>query len=245
MMTGDIWRQNLTAGQIPPILNRFEEIDELPLPQSMSANDLTHKDYYTKDSGRCGWYVGHQISFEKAAAALYHALDYAAMYYGRFENDFRAETDSLRYWATPKATDLLWRTKIEWNGIPVSNLAQNPNVKPGENLDCYNKHVKNVMKAWEDMNSCGPAPLHVLKEPGSKLSAVEVKTNMRKLQVSFRGIVELMRMVRTERNRMRSLVNQLDDARVLLFDIDAVWKAPMSAAPGTDLGDEGEPYWPQ
>ena len=207
------------------------------------ARSISQDGYDPKSSGRRSGYIGQRISFEKAASDLFEALNEAVGFCVRFEESFREETGKLQLWAPPLVVKALWTTRIDWNGVPATDFATDPKSKPIENADYYNKHVKGLLRAWEDINFCGPIPLDALEDTGSKLSPVEVKTSIKKLQVTFQGIVELLRMVHTDSNKMRALITQLRHARDALLDIEDLWDPPKKDEQERRTGIDGEHVW--
>jgi hypothetical protein len=172
------------------------------------------------------------LSFEQAASKLFYQLRTANLFCADFENSFKYETQAILHWAPRKTLDMLWRTKTEWDGVALVDYESNPYAKSVGGVNHYNYHISTLKQAWNDLRNAPPVPTVVFDYANPRLSPADVKSVMKKLQITFQEIDEMWETVRGDRLRMRSLTNRLKDAMDILVEIDVVWNRP-------DYGDSG------
>jgi hypothetical protein len=206
------------------LADRFQDLLSPSLSGSASYGSLhdrrsgtSHDTYFSKHNK-------HKGSFKKAASSLYVAIQRLRYFCGFAEHSFAQETRSIELWASPEVVDMLWKMKMEWNGVPVANFERIHDPSHDDRQLYYRKPAMEVLRAWNELHSAGPVPYEVLEITDSSLTEVEVKTALRKLDVIFQGIEELIQAVRTDRTKMRGLSGQLEDATFALDDIAVIWK---------------------
>ena len=172
------------------------------------------------------------LSFEQAASTLFYRLRTANLFYTDFENSFRYETQAILHWAPRKTLDMLWRTKTDWDGEALVEYEANPYANSVGGDNHYNRHISILRNAWADLRNAPSVPSVVFEYSNPRLSSSDVKSVMKKLQITFEEIEEMWETVRVDHLRMRSLTNRLKDAMEILVEIDAVWNRP-------DYGDQG------
>jgi hypothetical protein len=176
------------------------------------------------------------LSFEQAASTLFFRLRTANLFCTDFENSFRYETQAILHWAPRKTLDMLWRTKTDWDGVALVEYEANPYANSVGGTNHYNRHISILRSAWADLRNAPSVPAVVFEYSSPRLSPADVKSVMKKLQITFEEIEEMWETVRGDRLRMRSLTNRLKDAMEILVEIDVVWNRP-------DYGDsESQSY---
>ena len=227
--------------------SRFEELDDPPLPRSMSSSDVGYGSRYAKDMpslDRRRDFAGEGVSFAKAAAALAAALTQAVDFCGRLYKQFEDDTWNIALYADPKVIDYLWTAKLEWNGVPAIDYAKDPNLTASPGTVTYKITMQRLLAALSEMKRAGPPQLRYLEKSQSQLSPEEVKITMKKLGASFQGIVDFADSVRRDRDKVHALNKELISANNLLMDIKDLWMPPVKKdAQKARVEDEFE-HWP-
>lgn len=220
LLDPNMWRRDYVA----PSVNRFEELQEDMLPRSLSSNDLGYGSAFAKDSQRRAEYAREEVPFEVAADSLHQALQYAIKHCKGLRDHFEKVVDpSVSLWAPPKVIDSLWSMMLEWDGVDLAAREKTMNQQPFHDMVTYRSVVRRLRDGLEDMRVCGRPRLEYLEEAEAKLSPEVFRNTMNKLQVTVRGVEELMQSVRKDRSLMEPLLKDLAAASQLLTDVEELW----------------------
>ena len=224
------------AGTSP--YGRFEELGEEPGRHPLSASDVAFG--FPKHRGD---FARGLIAFDKAAEALYEALQYAVKHCKAIKEQFDSEIieSSIAQWVPPKTISALWTMKIDWDGIDAA-AHEDPGVKqPHAAPATYRDIRKSLLEALQNMQRCDRPHLGVLNGSEVKLSPEILRITLNKLQVTLTGVEEMMQSVRKDRLLMDALIKDLGATSQLLMDVEELWTSrpqPMRQR-GRDYREDG------
>ena len=162
--------------------------------------------------------------FDRAAMALNYSLDAAVKFCKDVEKQFDNETSGIAVWADPQSVEDLWSMKLAWNGVPISEHPQNRDIMPASTVITYNMMVKDLYDAMEELRMAAVPNLAGVRDLDcAQQSPERIRTTLRKLNVTFDGIDELIESVRTHRERISALQKELSSAQNLLRGIRDLW----------------------
>ncbi|KAF2173727.1 hypothetical protein M409DRAFT_16001 [Zasmidium cellare ATCC 36951] len=185
----------------------------------------------------------HRITFEQAVADMVSALDHANKGLLSLETTFGRDVDPLKLWLPSQHVDSLWIIYTAWNGIPATGPAKRAaDLKTDGSKKSaipppttYIEITHRISKALTGLRQCSPPsggladhyqrPSHLnsdfrnLDSPNSGLGWHVLRTTMRKLEISFEAIEELMASVILQRGRMAALRHEIGAAGELLEGI--------------------------
>ncbi|TKA83681.1 hypothetical protein B0A55_00314 [Friedmanniomyces simplex] len=234
------WQRNM-YGYTSPLSSRFEELGDEPLPRSSAFNSSSTPDYgppfATQDSKRrAADYSREPLPFAQAAETLCQALEYATKHCRGIREHFEKEVASISLWASPKAIEALWGMKAEWDGVDqgVREKTAYQQPQPAGDVVTYKSVVERLLAALGGMKRCDqPCVVDRMMEgeggkagPPAELSPEVFRYTMKKLEVTLRGIEELMGSVRKDRRLVEPLVKDLGSAAALLREVEEVWVLP-------------------
>ncbi|TKA74087.1 hypothetical protein B0A55_05219, partial [Friedmanniomyces simplex] len=245
--TNNPWQRNM-YGYTSPLSSRFEELGDEPLPRSSAFNSSSTPGYgppfATKDSKRraADYHPRERerepVPFAQAAETLCQALEYATKHCRGIREHFEKEVASISLWASPKAIEALWGMKTEWDGVDqgVREKTAYQQPQPAGDVVTYKSVVERLLAALEGMKKCErPRVVDRMMEgeegegeggkawPPAELSPEVFRYTMKKLEVTLRGIEELMGSVRKDRRLVEPLVKDLGSAAALLREVEEVW----------------------
>lgn len=168
---------------------------------------------------------GTRLPFDKAARALYRALDGAINQAQRLEGDFESEMGILPY-ADERTRAYLWTLKVEYRGWNVDPKAP---AHIANQVDFFAKYAGNLLDAIEDMRHAEHPSSHDWegRRGGYEVVTMEdVRFAMKKLGVSFGAVAELLEGVKGDKQRCAVLVKELASAMDILNGIKETWEVP-------------------
>lgn len=245
------WQQGV-FGNNSLLSSRFEDLSDGPLSRQPGSapGPFGYGSPFAEHSKRRTEYSHEAVSFDKAADALCQALEYATKHCKGIKEHFEKEIvgSSISLWAPPKVVDALWAMKVDWDGVDLAAREKTTNQQPSPDIVTYRSVFERLLTAMEDMEVCGRPRFEYVEDAGSKLSPEVFRNTMNKLQVTLRGIGELMHSVRKDRSLMGPLVKDLVSATALLADIDKAWTPrhrPAASRARAHWADEVDEVWPQ
>ncbi|KAK5114460.1 hypothetical protein LTR62_002395 [Meristemomyces frigidus] len=169
------------------------------------------------------------IPFDRAAEAMYQALQYATKHCKSIQEQFDKEVmhSSIAQWAAPELLGELWTAMLDRTGIDVSNREPSITATPvSSSTTIYRDVVNTVSEGLEGIGACSRASGFGQADRGElKLSPEVFRNTINKLGVTFHGIEEMMKSVRKDRLLMDALVKDFELGMQLLGDIEEVWRA--------------------
>ncbi|KAK3669625.1 hypothetical protein LTR78_010500 [Recurvomyces mirabilis] len=228
------------AGASVPNYDRFEELEEVPIRHPLSASGMAFRS--PKHRGGSGHNL---IAFDKAAEALYEALQYAVKHCKAIKEQFENEViqSSIVQWVPPNMMIALWTMKIDWDGSNAATQDGAAAQQPHAGVATY-RDMKSLLEAMKDMQMCELPRLGDLNGSEVRLSPEILRNTINKLQVTLHGVEEMMQSVRKDRLLMDALIKDLESTVQLLMDVEELWTSrPRPAGPRARGGREDEYRW--
>lgn len=166
-----------------------------------------------------------RLPYDKAASALYRALDSAAREASRLEQDFDSEMGILPY-ADERTRAYLWTLKVEYRGW---NVDANTPSHIANQVDFFAKYAGLLLDAIEDMRHAEHPLRHDWEGQRGGYEVVtmeDVRFAMKKLAVSFGAVAELLEGVKADKQRCAVLIKELRSAMDILKGVEETWKVP-------------------
>lgn len=220
------------------------------------------------------------MTFEQAVTNMISALTNANEGLQKLETTFSKDVSSMKLWLPTQHIDSLWIIYTAWNGIPATK-AKNPTSLKADGSETtrsavptptYADITTRISKALTGLRHCSPPNDFALgigngddgvwpQLASSTNSGVGglgwrlLRTTMRKLEISFEAVEELITFVRTHRDQMPALRHEVQAALQLLEGMRPMLKSDSgkgkATARETGTGTErrrniDEEYdWPQ
>lgn len=181
-----------------------------------------------------------RLSFPKAMRALHHALHAALSHAVRLDETFKNEMRYVPY-ADERTRAHLWKLKVEFNGW---NAEADPTPEMSNQFEPFAKYASRLLDAIEDIHNAEHPSSHdwpELRQRGGGgyddlVEMEDVRLAMKKLDVSFGAMMELLDGVKAERQRCVVLIRELRSAVEILETIRVVWEVPRNGKGGNARG---------
>ncbi|TKA43351.1 hypothetical protein B0A54_05833 [Friedmanniomyces endolithicus] len=226
--TANPWQRNM-YGYASPLSSRFEEVGDEPLPRSVAfSSTSSYAAPFAKEPRRRAESSRESVPFDKAADALCQALEYAAKHCQGIKEHFEKDVAPLSLWAPPKAIEALWTMKADWDGADQRAREKTAYQQPAGDVVTYESVVGRLLEALGEMRGCGRPRVELLGEGKgeAELSPEAFRYTMSKLDMTLRGIEDLMVSVRKDRRLVEPLVKDLVAAAGLLRSVEELWMPP-------------------
>jgi len=175
-----------------------------------------------------------RLPFDKAARALYRALDGVLRHVDWLDETFKREMGAVPY-ADERTRAHLWTLKVEYRGWNVEADAP-PDIN--DRVDYFGKHAGRLLDAIEDMRHAEHPSAHdwscEQRSEGSYAAVTmeDVRFAMKKLGVSFGAVAELLEGVKVDKQRCAVLVRELRSAIDILKGIEQAWEVSRNGKGG-------------
>ncbi|KAF2724258.1 hypothetical protein K431DRAFT_300990 [Polychaeton citri CBS 116435] len=170
------------------------------------------------------------VPFADAAAKLDQTLLKACSTTEDFLSEFEEDICRIACYADDRTIDFLWMTKLKYDGHNNNNNKNASTSARGKNAKSlgFKEALEHLEEAAVEIKTCQPP--HWTSEDGrDRLSSEQVRSIMKKLNVSFESIKELMDIVTKKRGKMVVLHKELVATHRLLCEMHEFWRTKDNA----------------
>lgn len=174
-----------------------------------------------------------QIPFPQAARAMHTALVCADQECRNIAASFASEIRDVLIWLPPPYVNSLWTIRLSWNGCLQQDAVTTDDTARTEppNPITYSAISQRFNVALIAIRTCSPPDRRRPSGDGRRMSLGwgVLGSTMRKLQISFEAIEELLVLVKAQRDKLPLLLHEIASARHLLESVREVWESPNKA----------------
>ncbi|KAK8206606.1 hypothetical protein M8818_004440 [Zalaria obscura] len=192
-----------------------------------------------------------------AAQNLYNALFQGCNFCIDFDRDFHDETFGIKHYVSQELMDAIWKQRLEFQGEHPSASVPGVHGRGRHAPTTFSgfSGMKSILhKALMDMSATLLAGGHNTGRPGypgyerqpeggareSKTNPEDLKRALEKLKLYCKGIVEMLDAVKTDRTRMKALIEEIESTKELLSKNRHLWPEPRRPAVGRDDADASD-----
>ncbi|KAK4498065.1 hypothetical protein PRZ48_010721 [Zasmidium cellare] len=166
----------------------------------------------------------HRVTFEQAVADMVDALEYAKKGLQSLETTFNRDIAPLKVWLSTQHVDSLWILYTAWNGVSQNPPTSKADGSKNPTTTTYPEIMHRISKALVGLRQSSTPDCFSDLNANSGLSWHVLRTTMRKLEISFEAIEELVGLVRVQRERLAALRHEVGAAGELLGGLRGVVK---------------------
>lgn len=218
----ELWRQSFPSSNFRGF-TRLGDIDGLATPCPIPAFEPRCNGHYFKHSKRRMESDRQGPPFAKAASGLSHALHFARKNCKGILERFNKEVlrSTIASWTPPHIIDMLWTVRLEWNGVDLCELENNPKTQRSPDSCTYNDAIADLFSAIRDFRMCQRPRQEDLE--ATEFGLEVIKNTTKKLDVTLAVVEGLMQAVKKDWKLMQPLMKEMLAASDLLTEMKEIW----------------------